>query len=252
MNTHKSALGLLLGQQMSDDLITRFLKGVFRRTPTVPRYNSTWDTSIVLNYLNTLNNESISLETLCKKLITLLALVTAQRMQTLSLIKVCNIEKTDTKICIKIPDFIKTSGVNRTQPILVLPFFRENPEICPAKTLDCYLNRTENIRRNNNVEELFVSFKKPHARVSSQTLSRWIKLMLDESGINTAVFNAYSTRHASTSTAQRLGVNLQLIRKTAGWSGTSKVFATFYNRPVIDDTLIEENFARSILSQVDT
>lgn len=66
LNTHKSALALLLGQQASDDLISRFLKGVFRRTPSVPRYNSTWDTSIVLNYLSTLNNESISLETLSK------------------------------------------------------------------------------------------------------------------------------------------------------------------------------------------
>jgi hypothetical protein len=251
MNSHKSALVMLLGDQVNDDLISRFLKGVYRRVPTIPRYNLTWDTSIVLNYLSTLGNESISIEMLSKKLITLLALVTAHRLQTLSIIKICNIEKTDTKICIKIPDIIKTSGLNRVQPILVLPFFLERPEICPAKSLITYLNRTKELRNNNNVDDLFISFKKPHSRVSSQTLSRWVKLVLEESGINTTIFNAYSTRHASTSAARRSGVNLQLIRKTAGWTGTSKVFGTFYNRPVIDDTLVEENFARSILSQAE-
>lgn len=76
--------------------------------------------------------------------------------------------------------------------------------------------------------------------------------MLEDSGINTSVFNAYSTRHVSTSTAQRFGVNLQKIRKTALRSETSKVSATFSNRPLNDNTLVEENFARSILSQVDT
>ncbi|XP_049876526.1 uncharacterized protein LOC126374094 [Pectinophora gossypiella] len=231
---------------MDDELISRFLKGVYRRTPALPRYDYTWNPSIVLDKLSSLYpNEEITFELISKKLITLLALVTAHRVQTLSLIKLPNIEINNTRILIKIPDMIKTSGVNRSQPLLILPFFDEKPEICPAKTLVSYLNRTESLRPIN-VNHLFISFKRPYSRVSSQTLSKWIKCTLEFSGVDTTIFSGHSTRHAATSAASRRGVSLQLIRKTAGWSATSRVFADFYNRPVVEDSL-EDGFARAII-----
>lgn len=247
INCCRSALALFLGSQLDNDLITRFLRGVYRRAPALPRYQVTWDPSLVLNKLGTIYpNDDLPLEDLTKKLATLLALVTAHRVQTLSLIKLTNIQICDTKIVIKIPDLIKTSGINRSQPILLLPFFNERPEICPAKTLISYIRKTESLRANNN-DQLFISFRKPHPSVTSQTLSRWIKRTLEESGVDTDVFTAHSTRHAATSAASRRGVSLQLIRKTAGWTGSSRVFATFYNRPVLEDAL-DVGFARSILS----
>ena len=50
--------------------------------------------------------------------------------------------------------------------------------------------------------------------------------------ININIFSAYSTRHAATSSAYRIEVLLGEIRKMAGWSETSNVFARFYNRPL--------------------
>ena len=181
---------------------------------------------------------------LSKKLITLLALVTGHRIQTLSLIDIRNIIVKVSLIEIKIPERIKTSKPGRSQPVLILPFFKKNPNICPAKTLQCYLKRTENLRKNITV--LFISFKKPFKKASTQTLSRWVKDVLRESGIDTDIFSAHSTRHASTSAAKRKGINIDVIRKSAGWTENSSTFTKFYDRPLVQDVRM---FGRAILDR---
>lgn len=243
LNCYKSALSLLLGNVINDDRIKRFMKGVFRLRPTKPKYNVTWDPNIVLNYLaQKWPNTDLDLETLSKKTSTLLALVTAHRVQTLSLIKINNITNHSTEITIKIPDLIKTSRPNSYQPFLRLPFYNDRPEICPARCLLEYVNKTQTLRNNNDY--LFISYKRPHSRITSQTLSNWIKNTLHCSGVNTEIFGAHSTRHAATSTANKSGVSIDIIRKTAGWSNSSSVFAKFYNKDIIPEA---DQFARSVL-----
>lgn len=65
-----------------------------------------------------------------------------------------------------------------------------------------------------------------------------------KSGIDINVFSAYSMRHAATSAAKRQGVNIDLIRQTAGWSKDSETFARFYDREVISEDV---QFAEAIL-----
>lgn len=232
---------------MSDDRIHKFMKGVFRSRPPKPKYDFTWDTNTVLNYVSSLYpNESLNLEMLSKKLIVLLALVTAHRVQTLSKIQLNNIIISLSCISIKISEQIKTSRPNMYQPLLKLPFYNENPSICPARAIICYKDRTSSLRAVNS-DNLFVSYRKPYGNVTSQTLSHWIKDMLHQSGIDTSVFSSHSTRHASTSKARCLGVNIDIIRKTAGWSTSSAVFARFYNREIISHN--DETFARMILNK---
>lgn len=233
LNSCRSALCLILGNKFSqNDKIVRFFKGIYNLRPNLPKYNIMWDPSVVLDHLKEMfPNENITLECLSKKLIVLLALATGQRVQTLSLININNIEHKNHKIYIKIPEKIKTSSCNSLQPFLILPFFEANPGICPARTLLDYLKLTKDLRFNNTY--LFLSFKKPHREVSTQTLSRWIKTTLADCGIDTTIFTAHSTRHAATSAAQNAGANIDTIRKSAGWSDRSKAFARFYNRPII-------------------
>lgn len=97
-----------------------------------------------------------------------------------------------------------------------------------------YIRRTKEFR--GSTVKLLISFKKPYNAVSTQTLSRWIKSVMYESGINVDTFSAYSTRHAATSAAKRHGVNFDTIRKTAGWSKESETFARFYDRNVVEET----------------
>lgn len=246
LNSYRSALSLIIGSRIaSDDRINRLFKGFYRlRTPT-PKYNITWDPSIVLDYLENLYpNQTLPLDQLAKKTVTLLALITAHRVQTLTLIKINNIQRCPSLIRIKIPEIIKTSRLGAHQPCFTVPFFNAKPEICPARSLLSYIEMTKSIR--GNVDYLFISTRRPYKCVTSQTVSKWIKSTLYESGIDTSIFSAHSTRHASTSSANRLGVNIDLIRSTAGWSGNSNIFAKFYNR--YTERPDANDFALSILN----
>lgn len=245
INCHRSALSLFLGGNIgSDDSIKRLLKGIFKQKPCIPKYIGTWNPQIVLNYVtNWFPNRSLSLDKITKKVCVLLALCTAHRVQTLSLIKVSNIIKSTDSLQIPISDIIKTSGVGRDQPVLVLPYFRENLAICPATAVDDYLFMTSSLR-SNVIDNFFITYKKPHKKASSQSISRWIKQTLAESGVDVSVFSAHSTRHASTSAAASAGVSIDMIRKTAGWSSSSQTFARFYNRPLLDQGI----YARSVCS----
>lgn len=244
INCYRSAISLLVGSEMAhDDNIKRFFKGLTNLRPSKRKYDCTWDPKIVLDYFCSLeSNENLSISDLSLKLACLLALVTGQRMQTLSKINIDNIEIDSERIEIKIPDRIKTSIVNEIQPILRLPFFKNNLKICPASTLQCYLGRTLNNRRN--VKSLFISHKRPFKAVRTPTLSRWVKEILNRSGIDTDIFSAHSTRHASTSAAHRKGINIDLLRKTVSWSEKSETFRRFYNLPLSAN---KDAFALSIL-----
>lgn len=145
INSAKAALSLVLGSdKLNCDQIKRFMKGVYRLRMPFAKYCLTWDPAVVLNFLSELYpNENLDLQSLSRKIVTLIALITAHRVQTLSLIRLTNIKRLDDKIMIHISDNIKTSAVNRTQPILVLPFFNERPSICPARALERYLDVTK-------------------------------------------------------------------------------------------------------------
>ena len=163
-------------------------------------------------------------------------------MQTLSLMQIQNIKESQTSMMITITEPIKTSAFNKKQPVLVIPRYAEDERICPMLSLLAYKNATENLRETE--DKLFISFKKPHKAVGTSSLSRWVKTLLGASGIDIAQFSSHSTRHASTSAAKRQGVNIDVIRNTAGWSKDSQVFAKFYDLPLNEDFC---SFANSIL-----
>ena len=50
----------------------------------------------------------------------------------------------------------------------------------------------------------------------STTIARYVKLFLGQAGIDLAVFSAHSTRSASTSKGNNLGLPLDDIRKAGG------------------------------------
>lgn len=90
----------------------------------------------MINYVRTLDNNTISLELLTQKLASLIALATGQRIQTLRcLIEINNILVRDDKIEIKISQRIKTSCINKSQPFLVTPFLNSDTNVCVAKKL---------------------------------------------------------------------------------------------------------------------
>nr|CAH7733493.1 unnamed protein product [Callosobruchus chinensis] len=209
--------------------VLEFLTFHFHRGATYSTLNSykyrlylilqgrTWDrifgSSIVLSLVKTLKTETLPLETVSKKLAVLLTLATGQRLQTISLIKVSNISIQSQRILIRIPDRIKTSAINRSQPILNLSFFVDEPQVRLIG---------------------FLLFSK-NRKTSTSTITRWIKDILERSGLDMSIFKPQRTRHASSFSAARAGVSFATIRLAAGGSHNSRMFASFYNRPLVDN-----------------
>lgn len=246
LNSHRSALGLLVGSDLTSNvLVKRLMKGAYKLRPAVPKYSFTWDPQVVLSYISLwVPHCKLSLEKITKKLVMLLALCTAHRAQTLSVIRLENMIFDSNGLKIGISEIIKTSAAGRDQPVLSLPYFQENKSICPVTVIEDYISMTINIRPISNQGSLILTFKAPHKPASAQTISRWIKQVLSGSGVDVAAFSAHSTRHAATSAARAAGLSLDVIRKSAGWTPSSQSFAKFYNRPILKNDI----FARTILS----
>ena len=109
--------------------------------------------------------------------------------------------------------------------------YTPDPKLCVVACIKEYIKRTSSIRGQE--AQLQLSWMKPHSSISQDTLSRWIKIVLCNAGVDMTLFKPNSARSASTSAAACLGVNMQTIMKTAGWANT-ETFAKFYNKPVVD------------------
>nr|CAI5860999.1 unnamed protein product [Callosobruchus analis] len=72
--------------------------------------------------------------------------------------------------------------IHGIQPILNLPFFVDEPQLCVASTFLRYLNVTKGLK--NWCDWLLIAFKKSHRKASTSTITRWIKGMLESSGLS--------------------------------------------------------------------
>lgn len=82
-NSHRSALSLILKQPLGEDQsIKRYLRGIYKMRPPKPKYNTTWDPQVILQYpVETL--PVLDLKTISEKLVLLFFLATGQGLQTL-------------------------------------------------------------------------------------------------------------------------------------------------------------------------
>lgn len=62
-----STISLILGSEVQNEIIKRFFKGLSRLRPPKPKYDSTWDLSIVLNYFKDSRDDVLALDILSKK-----------------------------------------------------------------------------------------------------------------------------------------------------------------------------------------
>ena len=228
--------GLSVG---SHPTIVRLLKGIFNLRPTRARYTETWDANIVLNYLKTIpmDNE-LYLKDLTMKLTMLLALTLAARPQTLHQLSTNNMIKTENKIILNLSAALKHTRPGKPLEKIEVNAYPHDKSLCVYTTLNEYLSCTEQWRGKDG--PLLISYVKPHKSVSRDTVKRWIKMIMDNAGIDTSKFKAYSTRSASTSKAVAVSTPIDCILKTAGWSRQS-TFAKFYNKNIVTEQSFSEN-----------
>ena len=254
LNVARSAVSRLLSFGNSstigeEALAKQFFKGVFRQRPPHPKYTHTWDVGPVLHYLRDLGpSEQLTIKQLSLKTVSLTALLTGQRCQTIHLLSLDHLHITPERLVITVPDIIKQSRPGFSNSVIVLPRFLEDTRLCVVNCLENYLFRTSVYRKNAERPQIFLSYVKPHLPVTRDTISRWVKSVLSAAGIDTSRFKAHSVRSASTSAAAAHGLPLGDILKTVGWS-SQRTFDRFYRRhtlPSCDESCPSISFASAV------
>ena len=203
-------------------IISRFVSGVFKSRPTLPRYVCTYDPDVILQYLISLPKvDCISLKELTLKITTLLALCSGHRPQTLQFIS-CDekfMKLNENSVTFYIPKPVKnTSPSFHPKPISLSRY--HNKDICPVEITKAYLKATSSNRKSSQLILSYYNF----AAVKVQTIRKYIKTVLLASGIDTTVFKAGSTRHSSNSSKFLQGIAVEEILRAAGWKTDSSFY----------------------------
>lgn len=172
----------------------------------------------------------------------LIALVSAQRIQTIHLLDIQCMQKTKNSYIFVVRELIKQSKPGKKQIQVILENFPNDEKLSVFCVLTRYLEVTRPLRGSET--KLFISHVKPHHAVSKSTLARWLKDVMAASGVNMQVYKAHSTRAASVSAAADSSVPMESILSTAGWS-SERTFAKFYKKPILHS---QRTFAESVLS----
>ena len=236
-SVHEKVDGHSVGEH---PMVSRLMKGVFNDRPPLPKYTSTWKVETVLNYLESLgDNDKLSLTQLTWKTVMLLALTRPSRSADLSQLDIRMHHYSPEGVTFTPGSLAKQSRQGKSIREFFFPSFPSNITICPITTLKAYERRTECIR--SGVSKLFIATIKPHRAVSSSTIARWLRRLLEVAGVDTSIFTAHSVRGASSSKASNMGISTNDILTAADWSSES-VFNKFYYKSTQDPS-----FGRAVL-----
>ena len=257
LNTARSALSTVIllpnGNTFENHpLVTRLMKGVFESRPTLPRYNSIWNLSTVLDFIKTLGpNEELGLINVTLKCVTLVALLSGQRCQTIHALRISGMKETNGQIRFDISTLLKTSKPGKHQeplkfePLKFKPYTYDS-QLCVVKCLQEYIKQTSEVRKG--ADQLWLSYQKPHNPAGKDTVSRWIKEFLKQSGIDMSSYGAHSARAAFSSAARSSPhIPLQTVMNAAGWARES-TFRKFYDKPADSES---QNFGEQLLLHYD-
>ncbi len=133
-------------------LVMRFMKGVSRNRPSTPRYNCIWDVDVVLNMFRKQPlAEYLSLYDLTLRTVTLLALVSAQRGQSIHLLDTDAMTRSRDKFVFHLHDEFKQARPGFEHLDIVLPAYVLDIRICIVHTLSLYLERTRLLRTSSKL-----------------------------------------------------------------------------------------------------
>ena len=121
---------------------------------------------------------------------------------------------------------VKQSRPNHPGRRIYLPAYPADANLCVVRTLKEYRTRTAKLRKSS---KLLLAVVFPHAPVTAQTVSRWLKNALGLAGVKPD-YTGHSTRSASTSAAAASGIPLEIVLQAADWA-SAEAFHRFYHRP---------------------
>ena len=223
----------------TDITVSRLFRYFYRERPMLPRYLITWDVGKLLNFLAQWHPaNTLSLKHLTLKTVALIALTSSDRAQTLHLLNVENLHATPSgDLEFEVPALLKTrKGAPKRglPPKKVVCNSWDAAELDVAGYVEVYVMKTLRFRMkavNKGLPkptQFFLSHRtgKP---VQRATISRWVRQVMELSGIDISTFKPGSTRGASSSMARRQGATPDQILKQGDWSNLG-TYQRFYNR----------------------
>ena len=152
VNTARSALSLIIEARNgisfgSHPLVQRYMTGIFRLKPSLPKYTATYDASRVLYCLKQIGpSEALTLKELSMKLAMLLCLLTANRDQVLPVLDITQMKLGEDRCVFLINEIMKTTRPGKHIPPVELIAYPHDKELCPVTMVEYYLHRTKKIR----------------------------------------------------------------------------------------------------------
>jgi hypothetical protein len=233
INVHRSALSSTLKPIQSyqvgqHPLVKRLMRGVFNTRPPVQKLCESWSVMKVLQLLKTWSPaRTLDLKCLTLKTAMLLALATAKRCSSLSLLTLkegfCEIS--ESMVRLQPAGLEKHNRPDMMGDPIVLRSYNEEPRLDPVNYLKIYIKRTKLIRKSEN---LFVITVAPHGAATKQTISGWLAQVIRMSG---QTGTGGSVRPASTSYAVARGASLETVLQAGDWARAS-TFRRFYYKAV--------------------
>ena len=220
--------------------IVRLLKGIFNSRPPKSKLLPEWELPKVLKMLEKGPFEPMgkaSLKHITLKTVFLVAITTFRRCSDLQSLR---IGEEAVSVQKKGVTFIRQGLSKQDRPShygskIFVPAFTSNKHLDPKRALYFYLKITDSFRQDDSGRDetkLFLSIKKPHKPVSSQTISRWIvKTVKMAYKFDVAGVKGHSTRAVGPSWALYNGASIKSILEAADWSRET-TFIRFYLRDV--------------------
>ena len=224
--SHDPATGQPVGM---DPLVSRFFRGVRRLRPPKMKLFPNWSIATVLNFLKSCGESKfLSLSQLLIKTCFLVSLVCFKRPACIR-----NMKKVQGYWELNMSGLrCQTLGISKTElhhistPIEIKPF-PEDPQLCPVYhmvRLDKILDKV----RPEGVTDFWLSSRKPHNPVSTQTICKWLKKVIIDSGALSG--SARDVRSVGSSTAAQAGLDIGRIMQAADWRRV-KTFQSHYFKP---------------------
>ena len=104
-------------------------------------------------------NEGLSLKNVTLNCVTLVALLSGQRCQTLYALRISGMPETNGQIRFDISTLLKTSQPEKHQKPLTFKPYKDDSQLCLVKYLQQYIKQTSEIR--NGANRLWLTYKNP-------------------------------------------------------------------------------------------
>ena len=164
------------------NVIKKLMKGIHNHRPPTARYCAIWDVKVVLDYLSAMRTDSFMFITM--KTVTLLMLLSGNRVNMLSKFRMSNMTLSDLECTFVFTEVLKHSREGYRDAPITFRAYPDNGSLCPVQmVIKCLEFRAE----KSGYDEFFVITVREHTPAHHDTIENCIERLLCSAGINTRV-----------------------------------------------------------------